>query len=96
MPHAMVFDVPVELSLPFVVAIGSDRMDPEREVLHGVIEEGDRVHASEYGRVDHQRAVPRRVIDGGVLKATNGPAVNGSDRHDIDIHLHWVSSIALN
>ena len=42
-PHPQVSHVPVEQGLELVAAVGSDRADPERELLHHVVDEVDGV-----------------------------------------------------
>ena len=86
----MVFDVPVELGLPYVPTIGSDRMDSGWKEIYDVIEEGNGVYLCMV-RVDHQRAYPCRVIDSRVLIAAHSPAVSSPDLRYIDVHLHLVS-----
>ena len=40
-PHSKIFDMPMEMSLKFVPVVGTDRMNPERELFHDVIDEAD-------------------------------------------------------
>ena len=37
MPYAFVFDMPMELGLPFVAAIGTERLDSKRELFDDVV-----------------------------------------------------------
>jgi len=42
MPYAFVFNVPMELGLPFVAAICTESLDSERELFDNIIGEVDR------------------------------------------------------
>ncbi len=85
--HARVGDVPVEERLELVAAIGSDRLDSKRELLHDVIDKVDGVRLR-VTLVDLQRPHPRRVIDGRVRVASNRRALFPLQGQELDVDLH--------
>ncbi len=66
MTNAFVFDVPVELCLEFVTAIGKYPLDAKGECLDDIVDESNRILLGVTG-MDFQRPNPRGIIDGGVL-----------------------------
>jgi hypothetical protein len=52
--NAAILDVPVKLGLELMTVVGADGVDPERELLHDVINEVDRVRLCVAG-IDLQR-----------------------------------------
>jgi len=66
-PHSKIFDMPVELSLEFVPVDSADRMNPEGELLHNIIDEVDGA-ALVVAVIKLQGPDSGCVVDGGVLK----------------------------
>lgn len=70
MADAIVIDVPVELGLPLVASICSDRMDSEWELVDDVVHEVDGIGLC-VTRIDLQSPDSGRIIDGCVLIPTH-------------------------
>jgi hypothetical protein len=75
MLHAVVFDVPVKPSLPFMATIRADGIDPEGEFGDHVVDEVDRA-CLVVAPIDLQRADSSGVVDGRELIATDLSAVS--------------------
>ena len=50
MPHALVFDMPVKMSLKLMSSVGSDRADPEGKCLAQIVQEPDRARLVMFGK----------------------------------------------
>jgi len=66
MPYAFVFNVPMELGLPFVTTIGPERLYSKRKLLDDVV---GKVYCVllRVPLIDLQRSNPSCVINGGIL-----------------------------
>jgi hypothetical protein len=71
--HPLVCYMPMKERLELVATVGSDRLDPERELVDDVVDEADCVGLC-VTLVDLQCAYPRRIIDRGVLIPPYRPA----------------------
>ena len=90
MSDTFVFDMPVELSLEFVAAIGSDCVDAEWELFTHIIHEVTGVSlivTSIYLQCPH----PRSIIDGGVLIPFNRLVVFIQEFQELNIHLYMMA-----
>jgi hypothetical protein len=86
MAHPLVRDVPVEQRLELMSAIGSDRVDPEGELLNDILDEVDGILLG-VAPIDLQRANTGGVINGRILEAADLPAVLSLERQELDIDL---------
>ena len=66
MSDPLVFDMPVELGLPLMAAVGAKGLDAEGKLLDDVVGEMDRV-LLRMALVDLQRPYPSRIIDSCIL-----------------------------
>ncbi len=90
MSHTLVLDVPVELSLPFVSAIGTYGVDAEGEFIDDVIYEVDRTFLV-VPLVDLQSSNPCGVIYGGVLIAFDFAAVFFPEAQELHVYLYMMA-----
>ena len=85
-----ILDMPVELRLELVTAIGADRVDPEGELSDDVAHEVYCVLLS-MPAIDLERPYARRVIDGRVLEPADCLALGIDERKELDVDLDVVA-----
>jgi hypothetical protein len=79
----------MELSLKLVAVIGANRMDPERELLHDVVDEVDGI-ALRVAGINYQGPDPGGVVDGGVLKPLDRLSCGANEFKEFDLNLDVV------
>ena len=89
-PDALVLDVPVELSLPLVTAIGADGVDAKWELLDDVVDEVDGAFLV-VALVNLQCPDPCRIIDGCELVPADLSIIAGLQGQELDVYLDMVA-----
>ena len=82
--------MPVELSLPFVAAVGTDLLDAEWELFEDVIKETDRVLLG-MSVVCPQGADPSRIINGSILVSLDPSSGIRLECQELDIELDMMA-----
>ena len=70
--------------------VGADFLDPKRELLDDMINEVDRVSLRVF-RVDSECPDPRRVVDRGILEASNILTPLSNESQELNVHLDVMS-----
>ena len=76
-PHTLILDMPMKLSLKLMASICSDRMDTEREFLNHIINKFNGILLI-VTWVDFQRPDPGSIIYGRILKTSDSVALKVS------------------
>jgi len=87
---APVGHMPVEECLKLVSSVGTDRVNAKRELLDHVVDEIDCILLG-VARVDLESGDSRRVINRGVLKPPDDPAVSLLQVEERDVDLNVMS-----
>lgn len=88
-PHSKIFDMPMELSLKLVPVVSADRMNPEGELFHDIIDEIDGVPLIVAG-INFQGPDPGGVVDGGVLEPLDRLSSRAKEFQELDVNLDVV------
>ena len=86
MTDAFILDMSVKLGLEFVTIVSADFLGPKRELLDDMINEVDRVSVRVFG-VNFECPDPRRVVDRGILKASNFLTLLSNESQELNVHL---------
>ena len=70
--------------------VGADFLDPKRELLDDMINEVDRVGLRVF-KVDSKCPDPRRVVDRGILEASNILTPLSNESQELNVHLDVMS-----
>ena len=86
MTDAFILDMPVKLSLEFVTIVGADFLDLKPALLDDMINELDRVSLRVFS-VNFECPDPRRVVDRGILEASNFLTLLSNESQELNVHL---------
>jgi hypothetical protein len=90
MPHTLVFDMPMKLSLKLMASVCSDRVKSEGEFFDHIINKLNGILLI-VTRIDFQRPDPGGIVNRRVLKAPDSVALKIPQRDKLDIHLDMMT-----
>lgn len=90
MANSLILNLPVKLGLELMAVIGANGVNPERKLLHDVIDEIDRIRLCVAG-VNFQGPDSGGIVDGCVLEPLNSFSCVTDKFQELDIDLDVVS-----
>lgn len=85
-PHALILDVPMELSLPLMATIGSNGVNAKRKLLDHIVDEVNRTFLSLFP-IDLEGADTGCIVNGRKLIATDSATLLGAQTEKLHIDL---------